>query len=1134
MKKIFKQSMALFLVLALVFGTLAPVVAWAESETPKVETPVTEGNAPEETPPAEEKQEAAPENAEAPAPENAESEENAAPAQENETEAPADELEISPEEEQTAVGEGEPIEIKSFDDLKPYLTKKRINKPQVDGVYSDRLALKGGNYVVTQDFTINLSDPFFEGKEDRIQYGIISGDEPFTFEGGEKTITVKPADSSGPSVALFGTVHTTEFKIEKLTVEYPGDVSGFGFAQNLVTKDKETGVATSQGLVKNVNVRVGGNVLPLVAVDHDGDYKDFLNSNYTGQIATGFSWYLRGMDIEGLTIDVHGNIGSNQRPESDADMVSAYGLTHAYQNVGYRKDYNGETWDALHNRNHPSILKDAGHITDLIIHVGGNIQAYGKNTGYAAGVGHYMAEAWMERVSVTVDGDIITNLAESTTPIGPSYAFPFALGISKALMNFTDSSLKVNNIVFEGKNLSRSSEYAMVGALGYTNSIGNYTNISGNTITVQREMKGNSDQKLLSSIGFLNQWNTNKDRGVNWVHENAGNTYSIGSIELKGDKEISFYSLGEKWRTGEGPIGSLTLPEASLQGNEVTVGDVKIQSNGEVDVSLLMRNFSNAKKNNLEYGNVSVEAAVVEFAGMGHLMNQKPVKNYYDNVAEDNHLTMGNLTIDAKDARGISLLAGFQDKNQPMKNCTAKVGKVKITQNNSKASSIGGMAITAYDKIEDCRIFADSVKVKDTGSGDLYFGLGSAYASGATIQNSGVFVDGNIELAGQRLYGGGFLGFVANSSTITNNDFQMDGKNNIEMKKGAYGGFAGWMTESTLDGNSSLLLNDFAPFVGFAKGGSINRAAHYVNGKAPQYFSGLIAGGRKGDLPKLTNSTLLVEKAFEDTILYRKDSVTNDSMDNYLVVVDTEDEFNRKAYKVAETNSTDGEMEGAIPVFKKTGAPIAKINIAKRSFQDQYWTAEVVDDYPITNAEESFEYMTASEAGKIEEFGVDSATILPNGVAEGTLKDYDYRHAGLRSESGIALDLLGIKGSKKGNEENPGTPPASTSVIVIVDPNGGMFSDGTTDRKTYTVKIGDTFVLPAAPTREGYKFIAWKAKDGTLYQPGDEYTVKRNGEVFTAQWEEEKKVEPTPAPIPKPQVPPHIAIPVIPKAGVGK
>ena len=1131
MKTIFKQSMALFLVLALVFGTLAPVVAWAESETPKVETPVTEDNAPEETPPAEETQEAAPQNAEAPAPENAEADKNAAPAQENETEAPADELELSPEEEPTPVGEGEPIQIGSFEELKPYLEQKTIQKPQLDGHYSDRLALQSGNYIVTQDFTIDLSDPFFEGKQDRIQYGIISGDEPFTFYGGGMTITVKPAVDSDPSVALFGTVNTTEFKIENLTVEYPGDVSGFGFAQNLVAQDKETGVATSEGLVKNVKVVVGGNVLPLVAVDHDGDYKHFLNSNYTGQIATGFSWYLRGMDIEGLTIDVHGNIGSDQRPESDADMVSAYGLTHAYQNVGYRKDYNGTTWDELHNQNNPSILKAAGHITDLTIHVGGNIQAYGKNTGYAAGVGHYMAEAWMERAQITVEGDIITDLAESTTPIGRSYTFPFALGISKGLMNFTDSSLHVNNIVFEGKNLSGSSEYSMVGALAYTNGEGTYTNISRNKITVKEKMKGNTGETLLSSIGFWNSWNTNKNRGVNWVHENEQNTYSIGSIELNGDKEISFFALGEKWRTGEGPVGKLTLPEASLKGSKVEVGDVKIQSKGKANASLLMRNFSNAKKNSLKYGNVSVEAEVVEFAGMGHLMNQEPVKNYYDNVAEDNHLTMGNFTIAAKDAPGISLLAGSQDKNQPMKNCTAKVGKVEITQNSDRASSIGGMASYAQDEIDGCRVFADSVKVKNEGTGNLFFGLGAAYSYGATIQDSGVFVDGNVELNCQRLYGGGFLGF-AKGSSIKGNDLQVDGNHQAPPQ---YGGFAGQITDVELDENSSLLLNDFRPFVGFATRGSINRTAHYVNGKAPKNFSGLIVLGREGELPKITNSTLLVEKAFEDTILYRKDCVTGDSKDNYLVVVDTEDEFNRKAYKVAETNSTEEEMGEATPVFKKTGAPIAKINIAKRSFQDQYWTADVVDDYPITNAEESFEYMTAKEnTGEISVFGADHKDIVKDGGAKGTLHDYDRRHAGLRSESGIALDLLGIKGSKKGKEEEPGTPPASTSVIVIVDPNGGMFSDGTTDRKTYTVKIGDRFILPAAPTREGYKFIAWKAKDGTLYQPGDEYTVKRNGEVFTAQWEEEKKVEPTPAPIPKPQVPPHIAIPVIPKAGVGK
>ena len=134
-------------------------------------------------------------------------------------------------------------------------------------------------------------------------------------------------------------------------------------------------------------------------------------------------------------------------------------------------------------------------------------------------------------------------------------------------------------------------------------------------------------------------------------------------------------------------------------------------------------------------------------------------------------------------------------------------------------------------------------------------------------------------------------------------------------------------------------------------------------------------------------------------------------------------------------------------------------------------------------------------------------------------------------------------------EKDEKTPQPPMTEQIIVDPNGGTFSDGTTGRKTYDLKVGETFILPDAPTREGYKFVAWQSRDAE-YQPGYPYIVKTGGEVFTAQWEEEKKLEEKPSVTPKiktpkgtPLTPDEIAkilagmkktIPAIPRAGVGK
>ena len=134
-------------------------------------------------------------------------------------------------------------------------------------------------------------------------------------------------------------------------------------------------------------------------------------------------------------------------------------------------------------------------------------------------------------------------------------------------------------------------------------------------------------------------------------------------------------------------------------------------------------------------------------------------------------------------------------------------------------------------------------------------------------------------------------------------------------------------------------------------------------------------------------------------------------------------------------------------------------------------------------------------------------------------------------------------------EKDKRPPRPNITEEIIVDPNGGTFSDGTTGRKTYDLKIGETFLLPAAPTREGYKFIAWQGKDAE-YQPGYPYIVQSGGEVFTARWEEEKKPGQKPSVKPNiktpkgtPLTPDEIAkilagmkktVPAIPRAGVGK
>ena len=74
---------------------------------------------------------------------------------------------------------------------------------------------------------------------------------------------------------------------------------------------------------------------------------------------------------------------------------------------------------------------------------------------------------------------------------------------------------------------------------------------------------------------------------------------------------------------------------------------------------------------------------------------------------------------------------------------------------------------------------------------------------------------------------------------------------------------------------------------------------------------------------------------------------------------------------------------------------------------------------------------------------------------------------------------------------------------IKIDPNGGTWSDGSTNPKVYNIKKGDYIELPEAPIREGYIFKYWK---GSKYQPGDKYKVEGD-HTFVAFWEKAAQID---------------------------
>lgn len=102
-------------------------------------------------------------------------------------------------------------------------------------------------------------------------------------------------------------------------------------------------------------------------------------------------------------------------------------------------------------------------------------------------------------------------------------------------------------------------------------------------------------------------------------------------------------------------------------------------------------------------------------------------------------------------------------------------------------------------------------------------------------------------------------------------------------------------------------------------------------------------------------------------------------------------------------------------------------------------------------------------------------------------------------------------------DETPSSPgastPGTTTYSAKFNPNGGKFSDGTTNTKTikYTNKkyFTDNDIVV---TRNGYKFLGWKNNSGDVF---NRYIDKSdNGSTLTAQWQSNNSGGTTPSPNP--------------------
>lgn len=169
---------------------------------------------------------------------------------------------------------------------------------------------------------------------------------------------------------------------------------------------------------------------------------------------------------------------------------------------------------------------------------------------------------------------------------------------------------------------------------------------------------------------------------------------------------------------------------------------------------------------------------------------------------------------------------------------------------------------------------------------------------------------------------------------------------------------------------------------------------------------------------------------------------------------------------------------------------------------DQYFGDDAELDAVVTELAESI----ALENGVSE----DTAEKIAWTVLYKTVNEEDMA-PGYPAEDGYQLsgnlDLATVM-FKAGGENVTGMPAVNYTYDNIIEIHDFYFA-------------GDTFTLPADPTREGYSFEGWSvevipaendadhldadgsddAADETLFKAGDTYTITGGGVIFTAQWE---------------------------------
>ncbi len=165
----------------------------------------------------------------------------------------------------------------------------------------------------------------------------------------------------------------------------------------------------------------------------------------------------------------------------------------------------------------------------------------------------------------------------------------------------------------------------------------------------------------------------------------------------------------------------------------------------------------------------------------------------------------------------------------------------------------------------------------------------------------------------------------------------------------------------------------------------------------------------------------------------------------------------------------------------------------------------VINTESLPNALLNAEYSAAlSATGAVDGAITWSASGLPDGL---TLNETTGAISGTPTAQGSYRVTVTATEAGGGTATKELTLTVAASVTATYAPNGGIWSDSTTNDKSVAVAAGGTISLAEGPEREGFAFAGWKCTApgtspafGYLYEAGCPFTVSENV-TFTAQWE---------------------------------